>query len=94
MRGNDLYACDGLSQGAGNANGIGILVDENGRDGYLSKDYNTQGYGAPSRNFGSIGICADGSGSDFYSEHGPDSTLSLGSNWGVRLDYNYAGTYN
>jgi hypothetical protein len=88
VRGNDLYACDGLSQGAGNANGIGILVDENGRDGYLSKDFNTQGYGAPSRNFGSIGICADGSGTDFYSERGSDSTLSLGSTWGVRLDYN------
>ncbi len=88
VRGNDLYACDGLSQGAGNANGIGILVDENGRDGYLSKDLNTQGYGAPSRNFGSIGICADASGSDYYSEYGPDSTLSLGSTWGVRLDYN------
>ena len=51
VRGNDLYACDGLSQGAGNANGIGILVDENGRDGYLSKDYNTQGYGAAKQEF-------------------------------------------
>lgn len=86
VKGNDLYACDGLSQGAGNANGIGILVDESGRDGYLSKDFNTQGYGNPSRNFGSIGLLADGSGNDFYSSTGSDSTFSNSSVWGIRLD--------
>ncbi len=88
VKGNDLYACDGLSQGAGSANGIGILVDESGRDGYLSKDFNTQGYGQPLRNYGSIGIVADGSGNDFYSSSGSDSTSNLNSTWGIRLDDN------
>jgi hypothetical protein len=83
--GSDLYACDGLSQGAGNANGIGILIDETGRDGYLSKDQNTQGYGQPSRGFGSIGILLDNSGADYYSQRS-DSSFNSSSSWGVKLD--------
>lgn len=86
--GNDNYSAYSLSQGAGNANGIGMFVDTEGRDGYLNKEPgNCRGYGNPRREYGSLGIFLDGSGSDFYSQAGYDSTLSNGSLWGTFNDY-------
>ena len=85
--GNDNYSAYSLSQGAGNANGIGIFIDVKGRDGYLSKEPgNTRGYGNSRREFGSLGIFADGSGEDFYSERS-DSIIINSSNWGVMFDF-------
>ncbi|MCK4224130.1 MAG: hypothetical protein KAX39_03050 [candidate division Zixibacteria bacterium] len=86
--GNDDYiACD-LSQGAGSANGIGILIDEDGDDGYyVEKKHNTQGYGNPRRDYGSIGIFLDLSGNDHYDGNGKDSTWwTIPSKWGVGID--------
>ena len=86
--GNDDYiACD-LSQGAGSANGIGILIDEDGDDGYyVEKTHNTQGYGNPRRDYGSIGIFLDLSGNDHYDGNGKDSTWwTIPSKWGVGID--------
>jgi HEAT repeat protein len=90
VKGNDNYSAYSLSQGAGNANGIGILIDESGTDGYLNKyPSNTRGYGNARREFGSLGIFMDVSGSDYYSQPGYDSTLINSSTWGVFNDYYY-----
>ncbi|MBS1494533.1 MAG: hypothetical protein JST55_13545 [Bacteroidetes bacterium] len=87
-KGNDNYSAYSLSQGAGNANGIGMFIDEEGRDGYLNKEPgNCRGYGNPRREYGSLGIFLDGSGTDFYSQPGYDSTISNGSLWGSFNDY-------
>jgi len=87
QKGNDNYSAYSLSQGAGNANGIGVFIDEEGRDGYLNKEPgNCRGYGNPRREYGSLGIFLDGSGTDFYSEPGYDSTISNGSLWGTFND--------
>ncbi|HLT24662.1 MAG TPA: hypothetical protein VK004_06015, partial [Ignavibacteria bacterium] len=88
VKGNDNYSAYSLSQGAGNANGIGILLDRSGRDGYLNKEpFNTRGYGNPRREYGSIGLFADGSGTDYYSVGGMDSTVQNKSYWGTGLDF-------
>lgn len=88
VKGNDNYSAYSLSQGAGNADGIGILIDESGTDGYLVKDpRNTRGYGNPRREYGSIGILVDGSGDDYYSQPGYDSTMINSSTWGTSIDF-------
>jgi hypothetical protein len=86
--GNDDYVSYDLSQGAGSANGIGILIDEKGDDGYyVEKKDNTQGYGNPRRDYGSIGIFLDLSGNDHYNGNGKDSTWwTTPSKWGVGID--------
>ncbi|MBN8584372.1 MAG: HEAT repeat domain-containing protein [Ignavibacteria bacterium] len=90
VKGNDNYSAYSLSQGAGNADGIGILIDESGTDGYLNKyPANTRGYGNPRREYGSIGVFLDASGSDYYSQPGYDSTFINSSNWGVFTDFDY-----
>lgn len=89
VKGNDNYSAYSLSQGAGNADGIGMLIDESGSDGYLSKEpvYMSKGYGNPRREYGSIGLFLDMSGTDFYSDTGQDSLIYNSSTWGVRNDY-------
>src|ERR1700687_3781958 len=88
VKGNDNYSAYSLSQGAGNANGIGILIDESGTDGYLNKyPSDSRGYGNPRREYGSLGIFIDMSGDDFYSVPGLDSSISNSSMWGVMNDY-------
>lgn len=86
--GNDNYYSYDLSQGAGNANGIGIIIDQAGDDGYYVKSKaNTQGYGNPRREYGSIGIFIDMLGKDKYDGNGCDSCWwSIDSKWGVGLD--------
>ena len=86
--GNDNYYSNDLSQGAGNANGIGIFIDQAGDDGYYVKSKtNTQGYGNPRREYGSIGIFIDMLGKDKYDGNGCDSCWwSIDSKWGIGLD--------
>ena len=86
--GNDKYVAESLSQGAGSANGFGILVDEAGNDGYyVDIKNNTQGYGNPRRDYGSVGVLLDFSGKDFYHGNGADSTWwTTPSKWGVGID--------
>jgi hypothetical protein len=86
--GNDKYVAESLSQGAGSANGFGILADEAGNDGYFVdlKD-NTQGYGNPRRDYGSVGVLLDFSGRDSYRGNGADSSWwTTPSKWGVGVD--------
>jgi hypothetical protein len=86
--GDDNYVCESLSQGAGSANGFGILADESGDDGYyVQVTGNTQGYGNPRRDYGSVGILLDLSGRDGYDGNGADSTWwTTPSKWGVGID--------
>jgi hypothetical protein len=86
--GNDNYVTYDLSQGAGSADGFGILIDEAGNDGYyVGKSNNTQGFGDPRRDYGSIGIILDLSGRDYYNGNGKDSTWwTTPSKWGVGID--------
>ncbi|MGB8656213.1 MAG: hypothetical protein WCE90_00315 [Candidatus Zixiibacteriota bacterium] len=86
--GNDSYISYDLSQGAGSADGFGILVDEKGDDGYyVGRNNNTQGFGDPRRDYGSVGILLDLSGRDRYIGNGKDSTWwTTPSKWGVGID--------
>jgi hypothetical protein len=86
--GSDNYVSESLSQGAGSANGFGILADESGDDGYyIQVKANTQGYGNPRRDYGSVGILLDLSGKDGYNGNGADSTWwTTPSKWGVGID--------
>jgi len=86
--GNDNYLSFDLSQGAGSANGIGILIDYSGDDSYLvTLKSNTQGYGNPRRDYGSIGLFLDLSGRDKYLGNGEDSTWwTTPSMWGAGID--------
>lgn len=86
--GNDIYQADDLSQAAGSANGFGILIDDRGDDAYyVLKRHNTQGYGNPRRDFGSIGLFIDLSGEDRYDGNGADNSYwKTDSKWGGGMD--------
>ena len=86
--GNARYIATDLSQGAGSANGLGILIDGRGDDGYyVTSSANTQGYGNPRREYGSIGLFLDLAGTDRYDGPGRDKTAWLGhSQWGAGVD--------
>lgn len=90
LSGNDNYNAYDLSQGAGSANGFGLLADIQGKDIYIVRSAdNTQGYGRPDRNYGSIGIILDLQGKDgFGGGYGADSTWWMGpsSRWGIGID--------
>ncbi len=86
--GNDTYTATDLSQGAGSANGAGVLIDNEGDDRYFIKNpKNTQGYGNPRRDFGSIGLFIDLSGTDQYFGNGQDNFYwKTNSKWGGGID--------
>jgi hypothetical protein len=89
--GNDIYQADDLSQAAGSANGFGILMDDRGKDAYyVLKKGNTQGYGNPRREFGSIGLFLDLYGDDKYDGNGADDSYwKTDSKWGGGLDADF-----
>ncbi len=86
--GADTYVANDLSQGAGSANGTGLLIDNEGDDRYFIKNpKNTQGYGNPRRDYGSIGLFLDLGGIDQYNGNGRDSSFwQSDSKWGGGLD--------
>jgi hypothetical protein len=88
LGGNDNYIAYDLSQGAGSANGLGFLADIRGNDTYVVRsNQNTQGFGQPRRDYGSIGIFIDRGGKDsFAGGVGHDSTWWSDSKWGVGID--------
>ncbi len=90
LAGNDTYTAWDLSQGAGSANGTGMLTDGGGEDRYYVKGVsNTQGYGNPRRDFGSIGVFLDLAGPDRYDGNGHDDDIwIINSKWGVGVDKN------
>jgi len=87
-RGNDIYSSYDLSQGAGSANGIGLITDIGGDDGYyVFRKGNTQGYGNPRRDYGSIGVMLDLGGLDRFDGNGSDNRFwRTASKWGGGLD--------
>jgi hypothetical protein len=86
--GNDTYTAYDLSQAAGSANGVGIQIDNAGDDRYFSKNAaNTQGYGNPRRDFGSIGLFIDLGGDDQYAGNGRNNYYwKTNSRWGGGMD--------
>ncbi len=88
LDGDDNYNAYDLCQGAGSANGLGIIADIRGNDAYIVRsDKNTQGYGNPRREYGSIGIFLDLGGKDGYSGGiGGDGRWWTYSMWGVGID--------
>ena len=88
LEGNDSYNAYDLSQAAGSANGLGFLADIRGDDAYVVRsDQNTQGFGQPRRDYGSIGIFIDLGGRDGYAGGvGRDSTWWSDSKWGIGID--------
>jgi len=87
--GDDNYMAHDLSQGAGSANGIGLITDLQGTDSYLVKQIaNTQGYGNPRKDYGSIGIFIDvGGAKDTYAGGAAaDSAWWSDSKWGIGID--------
>lgn len=89
--GSDIYQADDLSQGAGSANGFGILMDDRGDDAYyVKKTINTQGYGNPRRDFGSIGLFLDLGGDDIYDGNGSNNYYwKTDSKWGGGFDLEF-----
>ena len=88
LDGDDNYNAYDLCQGAGSANGFGLIADIRGKDVYIVRsDKNTQGYGNPRREYGSIGIFLDLGGKDGYSGGlGKDNHWWTYSKWGVGID--------
>ncbi|MFH1373585.1 MAG: hypothetical protein ABII79_07315 [bacterium] len=86
--GDDTYTAYDLSQGAGSANGVGVLIDNEGDDRYFVKNrLNSQGYGNPRRDFGSIGLFIDLGGNDQYDGNGSDNAYWItDSKWGGGMD--------
>jgi hypothetical protein len=86
--GDDTYTAYDLSQAAGSANGVGVLLDNEGDDRYFVKNpKNSQGYGNPRRDFGSIGLFIDLGGSDQYAGNGRDNFYwRTDSKWGGGMD--------
>jgi len=89
--GLDNYQAWDLSQGAGSANGFGCLIDYAGNDSYQIKGkHNTQGYGNPRRDYGSIGLFLDLMGQDEYIGNGSDNAYwIINSRWGIGVDRDY-----
>ena len=83
-------------EGAGSANGLGVLFDATGDDRYYVKSMlNTQGYGNPRRDYGSIGVFLDGAGTDRYDGPGADGTWwQVRSRWGIGIDWSDAGDHD
>ncbi len=86
--GSDTYTAYDLSQGGGSANGAGLLIDNEGDDRYSVRvAKNTQGYGNPRRDFGSIGLFIDLGGLDQYYGNGRDNHYwRSDSKWGAGMD--------
>jgi hypothetical protein len=92
--GNDVYHAYDLSQGAGSANGFGMLIDDRGDDAfYVMKKHNTQGFGDPRRDFGSIGLFLDLGGMDRFDGNGAENSYwKTDSKWGCGMDIEFIKT--
>jgi len=84
--GNDRYRAGWLAQGVGSANGIGLMDDREGDDRYVGEREDTQGYGNPSRDYGSIGLFVDRKGRDDYSGPGGEGRFWAGGICGAGVD--------
>lgn len=85
--GDDDYHAESLSLGGGNANAVSLFLDLRGNDCYTSRNVdNTMGYSDFRRNYGMIGIFADGGGNDLYGETVRNNRVSRKSTYGLFYD--------
>lgn len=85
--GDDSYMAESLSLGAGNANAVSLFIDELGDDGYIARNTaNTMGFSDFRRNYGMIGIFADGGGKDYYCETKRNNLTVKKSTFGIFAD--------
>ncbi len=89
--GNDSYTAESLSLGGGNANAVSILADVEGDDAYIARSPSSCfGFSDFRRNYGMIGIFADGGGNDTYGSATRNNSVRLQSTYGVFLDENFS----
>jgi len=85
--GDDSFMAESLSLGGGNANAVSLFVDETGDDGYIARNSsNTMGFSDFRRNYGMIGIFADGGGKDYYGEQTRNNLTMKKSTFGIFAD--------
>lgn len=86
-QGNDSYMVESLSLGGGNANAVSVFIDVTGNDAYVATHTpTTMGYSDFRRNYGMIGIFADGGGNDTYGASTRNNSVSVQSTYGVFND--------
>ncbi|MFC1583962.1 HEAT repeat domain-containing protein [Fibrobacterota bacterium] len=87
--GDDEYTAFGLSQGGGNADAVSLFVDVKGNDAYLAKTSgNMMGFSDFRRDYGMIGVFAEGGGKDLYGDTLLNNQGRIKSTFGVFLDHN------
>ncbi len=88
MAGDDDYTAESLSMGGGNADAISILVDKTGDDTYMARQLSSMmGYSDFRRDYGMIGVFADGGGKDQYGSLDRNDEISTKSTFGVFSDF-------
>ncbi|MBK9248915.1 MAG: hypothetical protein IPM69_12570 [Ignavibacteria bacterium] len=85
--GDDSYTAESLSLGGGNANAVSLCIDVKGNDSYIAKNAtNTMGFSDFRRNYGMIGIFADGGGNDLYGDKKLNNSTGIKSTFGLFAD--------
>lgn len=85
--GDDSYTAESLSLGGGNANAVSLCIDNSGNDSYIARNAtNTMGFSDFRRNYGMIGIFADGGGKDVYGEAKRNNSTEKKSTFGLFAD--------
>jgi hypothetical protein len=87
--GNDQYQGHITVQGSSINNGVALLVDDSGNDWYSSFSEISQGFGRfeNRRDFGSLGICLDAQGSDWYHDVKRNAFIEIRGLQGICVDY-------
>jgi hypothetical protein len=88
-RGDDQYQGHITVQGSSINNGVALLVDDGGNDWYSSFSDISQGFGRfeNRRDFGSLGICIDAQGSDWYHDVKRNAFIEIRGLQGICVDY-------
>lgn len=85
--GDDSYMAESLSLGGGNANAVSLFIDEIGDDAYIARNASsTMGFSDFRRNYGMIGVFADGGGKDYYGETTRNNVTAKKSTFGIFAD--------
>ena len=84
--GDDYYAGSGGTQGGALTNSVALLFDMGGNDGYAAVQEGSQGYAAPARGTGGIGLLLDAGGKDVHTARDRDGTSWTKELMGAGLD--------
>jgi len=87
--GNDQYQGHITVQGSSINNGVALLIDDKGNDWYSSFSHISQGFGRfeDLRDFGSLGMCLDASGDDWYHDVKRNAFIDIRGLQGICIDY-------